>query len=165
MAKKKGITQSQDVEGRFGYGSFLARLATEPFPTLPEAVPLTPEEDAAETMRAWQRVSLPKKVSNLQETVTGLKGELAAMKWASKPGRKCPLWKYVSAVKRKYPKSASDQLFISQRVDVMLENKMKLRDVCPKLWRKVANFPDLLQDALRHPLLKGRVKTFISKAR
>jgi hypothetical protein len=159
MAKKKGITQSQDTGGRPGFGSFLARLAADSFQfqSLPEAAPPTPEEDAQSTKRAWERVFLPKKVARLA-------AELAALKRANNPGRKCLMWAYVREAKRKYPPKASDHAFIARFVDSLLEKAGKeLRDVCPKKWREIPDLPRLLRDGLQHPKLKKRIRVFISK--
>lgn len=161
MAKKKGITQGQDAGDPRAYGSFLARVAAGHFRTLPEPAPPAPDLKVA-----WQSVSLPKKVSSLQETVASLKCELAAMKREKTPVRKHGLWDFVLEAKKRNPTKISDQLFIARYVDkLFLKYGRRLGSVCPPSWRMVPGFPDTLEKALQHPVLKGRVKTFISKVR
>jgi hypothetical protein len=157
MSGKKSVAQSQDNEGHPSFGAFLADVASGRYTTPPEANPLTPEEDAQILKRALERALLPKKVARLA-------AELAALKRANNPTRKCPLWAYVREAKRKYPPKASDHAFIASCVDSLLEKTgTELRDVCPKKWKEVRELPRLLSDARKHPRLKARIKVFISK--
>ena len=136
------------------FGSFLADLAAG---RLPRPAPLSAEEDERITKRALERAFLPKKVARLE-------AEVAAMKRANNPARKCILWTYVREAKRKNPLKVSDHAFISICVDALLERAGKeLRQICPKSWKEVRDLPRLLSDARNHPKLKGPVKVFISK--
>ena len=156
--EKKGETQTQNSGERRAFGSFLADVASGRLSfEWPEPIPLTPEEDAQSTKRAWERVFLPKKVARLE-------AKLAAIKRMKSPDGKCPLWKYVRAVKEANLSKASDHEFIARCVDALLEKRGKeLRDVCPKSWKGVRELPRLLSDARKHPKLKANIKVFISK--
>lgn len=170
MAKKKGITQSQDAAGRPGSGSLLAELASGHLMRTPEPVSLSPEEDAEIFMRAARTALLPGKVAKLKSEIADVKRAMAAMEQASKSIGKCPLWDYVREAKKrarkKCPYKVSDQAFIARFVDIMLKSDKKtFRLVCPVSWKKVQNLPQTLESALQHPELKGRVKTFISKVK
>jgi hypothetical protein len=107
--------------------------------------------------RAAKHVFLPEKMARLE-------AELAAIKRASKPGRKCLLWTYVREVKRRYPLKVSDHAFIARCVDALLERAGKqLHHICPRSWKEVRDLPRLLRDGLLHPKLKKRIGVFISK--
>jgi hypothetical protein len=93
-----------------------------------------------------------------------LEAELAAIKRANKPGRKCQLWTYVREAKRRYPLKVSDHAFIARCVDALLERAGKeLPHICPRSWKEVRDLPRLLRDGLQHPKLKKRIGVFISK--
>jgi hypothetical protein len=157
MPEKKSGGQSQENEGRRGFGAFLADVASGRDKTPPEANPPTPGENEQRLKRAAESVYLPKRVARLA-------AELAAAKRANNPVHKCPLWAYVREAKKKYPHRASDHAFIARWVDSLFEkNGKELHNVCPKKWKEVRELPRLMSDARKHPKLKTRIKVFISK--
>jgi len=139
-------------------------VASGRFTTLPEVTPLSPEQDARSTKRALARVLLPKKVERLKAEVTAQKAELATLKRRKTPEGKSALWKCVRAAKEANPAKASDQGYVTRYVDSLLaKSRKELRDVCPASWKKMPDLPCLLSYARKHPRLKGRIKTYISK--
>jgi hypothetical protein len=143
------------------FGSFLADVVAGRLPAGPS---VSAERDALITARAAEPVFGPKQVARLKAEVAELKAQVVALKRVISPNRKCPLWHYVREIKRKNPSKSSDQAFIARCVDVLLGKTQKeLRKICPKSWKEVRELPRLLSDARKHPVLKNRIKGFISK--
>ena len=106
--------------------------------------------------KAAERYLLPGRVKELEK-------ELKKRK--SGKGR-CDLWKLVAEAKKSRSVPASDHGAICRRVDLYLGKQgWELADKCPKSWKKDApDMPRLLDEARKHPKLKGRIKTLISQA-
>jgi hypothetical protein len=158
MAKKK---VTRPVESGFLSGAFTRFLTGESEP--PNVTPAFDQKSA-------ERYFLPAKVKRQEAKLESLAAEIKRLKETVRRRNKpsCRLWGIVASVKERMPTKASDHKWIAQRVDAILEKAKppeELKDVCLKSWMMVDKPPRSLSDALKHQVLRPRVKSFISKAR
>ena len=158
MAKKK---VTKPFESGLLSGAFTRFLAGEP---------KTPNPTPAFDQKSAERYFLPAKVKRQEAKLESLAAEIKRLKETIRRRNKpsCRLWGIVASVKERTPTKASDHKWVARRVDDILENAkppQELKDLCLKSWMMVDKPPRSLSDALVHPGLKARVKSFISKAR
>lgn len=146
------------------FGSFLSGSITRHMAGDTEPPSTGPELDPESIRRAAERAFLPAKVKRLEAEIEKLKNEKGAKK-RLRCRSHSELVDYVAKVKRLHPEKASEQAWIARMVDrIMDKDGKQLKDICPKRWMEVLNPPLGLAAALKHPILKSRVKTKISRA-
>ena len=142
-------------------------------------ITLTPEEE----QRALRRALLPHTVERLErdrekagEEVKQLAEKLDKANrqieqlQAPDTDRACALTQIVFAIKaaagRKRQKLSQAQIALS--VDKCLETRnLELKNLCPPGWLKgigIQKFPRLFSECIKHPTLRGKAKTLITRA-
>ena len=101
-------------------------------------------------------LTLHKREHDLERTVSNLLKSRRGVKLF-------PLRMVIRAVKHEHPNFSQEK--VVRRCDEMVAaDNRRISDFFPRSWRRLKDTPDTLRDALKHPILKGRVKSYISRA-